>query len=166
MPPVSARRQPIQRVPLSPATLDRVNVLEVVGLRCRLTLHLSLDNRPKPKLLPVVVDSGASYSFIGLDVAEAHRIPTPPPESETEIPLKTASGTISIRVRPGRIRAWLNAASEGYPFDWPVLFRVDGPEGVPPILGLGGVVNTCRWTFDGSYSIESPYGHLTLEDIR
>jgi len=69
-------------------------------------------------------------------------------------------------VVPGRIRLWLNQDLQGYPFDWPVLFRVDSPVGVPSILGLGGVIHTCKWTFDGSYSIDSPYGFLSLDDIR
>ena len=71
-----------------------------------------------------------------------------------------------MRVRPGRIRGWWTDDLHGYPFDWPVLFRVGTPLGVPPILGLGGILKTCRWTFDGSYSPDAPYGTLTLEDIR
>ena len=69
-------------------------------------------------------------------------------------------------MRPGRIRGWWNDNQQGYPFDWPVLFRVNAPIGVPPLLGLGGIVKTCRWILDGTYALDSPYGYLILEDIR
>jgi len=71
-----------------------------------------------------------------------------------------------MRVRPGRIRAWWNEERLGYPFDWPILFRVDAPLDIPSILGLGGIVKTCRWTFDGTFTTASPYGYLALDDIR
>jgi len=38
--------------------------------------------------------------------------------------------------------------------------------GTSPLLGLGGVVKTCRWLFDGTPSPHGDYGHLLLEDIR
>ncbi len=166
MPPIRVLRQPTRRVQLRPSRTELTEVLDVVGLRCRVSLNLEISVGQPTEAVSFVVDSGASYSMIGTDFARAHRIPVPPPESEIELSLQTATGLASIRVRPGRIRAWINDDLKGYPFDWPVLFRVGGPLGVPPILGLGGVVKTCRWAFDGSDSIESPYGYLTLEDIR
>jgi hypothetical protein len=32
-----------------------------------------------------------------------------------------------------------------------------------PLLGLEGVINDLRMIFDGTYSIECPYGQLVLE---
>jgi hypothetical protein len=162
----NALRQPARRYSLEPYWLDRVDLLGVVGLRSRSTLHLERGNGRAPVPYPFAVDSGASYSLISLELAQRDHLPTPPPEAEIELPLRTAQGTNTIRVRPGRIRAWWDDQLRGYPFDWPVLFRVGAPLDLPCILGLGGVVKTCRWTFDGSYSIDSPYGYLTLEDIR
>ena len=157
MPPSTGLRQPSQKVLLqSSSTDDQTALLGVVGLRTRLALHLEASSRPKPTTLAFVVDSGASYSLISLDLAQSRRIAIPPPESETVIQLRTPSGLTSMRVRPGRIRGWWDEEHHGYPFDWPVLFRVDSPSGMPSILGLGGIVKTCRWTFDGSYSPVSP----------
>lgn len=167
MPPSTGLRQPTQKVLLqSSSTNDQTALLGVVGLRTRLTLHLEAMNRPRPTSLAFVVDSGASYSLISLDLAQSRRIAIPPPESETVILLRTPSGPTSMLVRPGRIRGWWNEEHRGYSFDWPVLFRVDSPRGMPSILGLGGVVKTCQWLFDGTYAPESPYGSLTLNDTR
>ena len=159
-------RQPSRREPLRTSSFDRTEALGIVGLRCRVILHLDSRSGRMPVPFSFVVDSGASYSLISLELAELREIPVPPPESEIEIPLRTTKGTSPTRVRPGRVRVWWDEEMNGYPFDWPVLFRVDSPFGVPSILGLGGIVKTCRWTFDGSYSPNSPYGYLTLDDIR
>jgi hypothetical protein len=166
MPSANALHQPTLRIPFVTTQLDRIDILGVIGLSSRVTLHLERGTGPKPTPYPFAVDSGASYSLMSLELAQRDRLPIPPPEAELELPLRTAQGTTPFRVRPGRIRAWWNNQLRGYPFDWPVLFRVGAPLDVPSILGLGGVVKTCRWTFEGSYSIDSPYGYLTLEDIR
>lgn len=159
-------RQPSRWEPLLPALVDRVDALGVIGLRCRVVLLLQVESgRP---LVPVsfVVDSGASYSLMSLELARLRRLPLPPPESEVEFSMRTARGSSLIRVRPGRIRAWWGEDPRGYPFDWPVLFRVDAPLDVPSILGLGGVVKTCRWDFDGRSAPDAPYGYLVLDDTR
>lgn len=162
----NALRQPNLRVKLTTAATDHVSTLGVLGLRCRLDLYLDPgDGRPTERL-PFVVDSGASYSLVSLALAEDRFLPVPPPEVETNLQLRTPSGFTVMRVRPGRVRGWWNEGRQGYPFDWPVLFRVGAPPGTPSILGLGGVVKTCRWTFDGTYAPDAPHGYLSLDDIR
>jgi hypothetical protein len=162
----SGLRQPTQRCSLIQTLLDRADALGVVGLRSRVTLHLERGGGRTPTSMLFAVDSGASYSVISLEFAQRRHLTVPPPEAEFDLPLRTAVGSAPIRVRPGRVRAWWDSQLLGYPFDWPVLFQVGAPLGSPSILGLGGVIKTCRWTFDGSYSITSPYGSLILEDIR
>jgi len=159
-------RQSPRRVALASVLPERVHSLGTIGLRCRIHLRIEIESGWEPLSIPFVIDSGASYSLISLEMARLRRLPIPPPESEIDLPLTTADGRTAIRVRPGRIRAWWSANGQGYPFDWPVLFRVDMPPGVPPILGLGGIVRTCSWHFDGSFSPEFPLGSLTLTDIR
>jgi hypothetical protein len=156
--------QPSRKVAFIPTLMNQAETLGAIGLKCRLELWLDAGKEPKP--VSFVVDSGASYSIVGLTFAQVRKIPVPPPQSEVEIPLLTAKGSGRIRVRPGRVRAWWSDTLEGYPFDWPVLFRVDTPIEVPSILGLGGVVKVCRWTFDGGYSPDAPFGNLLLEDVR
>jgi hypothetical protein len=163
---MSTLRQPPRRVSLQNPLTDRTSLLGVVGLRCRLSFFLERTPGLIASSIEFAVDFGASYSLIGLTLAQESGIQVPPPESEVELPLTTAQRGVTVRVRPGRIRGWWNEPRSGYPFDWPVLFRVDAPVGVPPILGLGGVVNTCTWTFDGRPTPESPFGLLTLEDTR
>lgn len=161
----SSLHQPILREPLQAASEDQAYSHGVVGVRSRVKMWLApAVGRPEP--VRFVVDSGASYSLISLDLAAGHGLPVPPAEAEMAVSLQMAGGPATARVRPGRIRGWWTEKCIGYPFDWPVLFRVGGPSRVPPILGLGGVIHTCRWTFDGTYSLDAPYGSLMLEDIR
>jgi hypothetical protein len=142
------------------------DAFDMVGLNCRLMLWLHIGPNLQPQQVSFVVDTGASYSSIPIHVAQKVGLALPTDEFERDIDARTMTGPTSMRVRPGRIRAWWNADLQGYPFDWPVLFRMDAPAKVPPTLGLGGVVKTCRWIFDGSYAPDAPFGHLTLEDIR
>ena len=165
MPASSDLHQPTRRDPLVSYWAERVDTLGVIGLRCRFVMHLE-----RPPLAPApflfAADSGASYSIISLELAQSRQIPVPPPETEITLPARSAFGLSPMRVRPGRFRAWWHGDRRGYPFDWPVLFQVNAPLGTPSILGLGGVINTCRWTFDGGFSHSSPYGQMILEDIR
>jgi hypothetical protein len=166
MPSASALHQPKQRIRLLPVLENRAEVFGVIGLRTQVSLHVEAVRGAVPVPLPFVIDSEASCSIISLELAASRRIPVPPPEAETDLYLRTAQGTTSVRVRPGRVRLWWDRSLQGYPFDWPVLFRVRGPVDVPSTLGLGGVVKTCRWTFDGTFSPDTPHGSLMLEDTR
>lgn len=159
-------RQASLRVRLSELPVDRADSLGVVGLRCRLSLHVERMSGGVKAVIPFVVDSGASYPMMSLALAQLHRLAIPSSESEVVLPLRTGAGIAPTRVRPGRIRAWWTADQSGYPFDWPMLFRVDAPDQVPPVLGLGGILKTCQWTFNGGYTPASPHGYLTLDDIR
>lgn len=161
----SELRQRNLRVPYI-RSMDRVDLLGMVGLRCRIHLYLAALEGMASDPIRFAVDSGASYSLIDLELARSRDLPLPPPEAEIELSLQTPTGIQPFRVRPGRIRCWWNADLVGYPFDWPVLFRVGGPLGSPSILGLGGVIPTCTWNFDGLYSPDAPYGALTLTDLR
>ncbi len=158
-------RQPRLRVEYIRSLEHRAWELGAVGLQARARLHLDLGHAA---LFPLefVVDSGAAMTIVGLEYALQRGIPVPPPHVETTLHLGTASGASPVRVRPGRIRLWWNADRTGYPFDWPVLFRPGLPLTVPPILGLGGVIATCRWTFDGQYDPDTPFGHVLFDDSR
>ena len=144
---------------------DRAIELGAVGLQARARFHLETRSGATTPL-DFVIDSGASMAFVGLQTAINAGIPVPPPHVETTLNLGTATGSQSVRVRPGRIRLWWDAERAGYPFDWPVLFRPGLPLTVPPILGLGGVIATCRWTFDGQYDPDTPFGHVLFDDSR
>ena len=153
------------RVPYLHSTAQ-VDQLGIVALRCRVFLYLKTRTGLVSDPVRFAVDSGASFTLIDLELAQSRGLPIPPPEAEVVLSLRTATGLQPFRVRPGRIRCWWNADCAGYPFDWPVLFRVGGPLGTPSILGLGGVISTCSWHFGGTYSPDAPYGALTLTDER
>jgi hypothetical protein len=166
-PIIGSVRQPLHREPLLPVLAAHAIEFGVVGLSCDLTLWVERIGR-EPVQIRFRVDSGATHTLLGLAEAQRHGIPAPPPEAERELTLRNAGNAprVPVRVRPGRLRVWWDAGLRGHAFDWPVLFRANLAPGAPPLLGLGGVVPTCRWTFDGTFSPQSPYGYLTLEDVR
>jgi len=162
-----SNRQPKRRIPLTPIQLDQAYSLGMVGIRSRMSFSVVTNVGDETTTVEFTVDSGASYSMVSLEFARTRGFADlPPPEAEIDLTIRTARGFDAIRVRPGRIRLWWNPDQSGYWFDWPVLFRVDAPPEVPPLLGLGGIIKTCRWTFDGEYSFEAAYGTLLLEDTR
>ena len=159
-------RQPSLRIGYLKRSEERALEFGAVGLQPRAQFHIDIGPGLPPVPLDFVVDSGASMTIIGLEYAANHDLPVPPPHVETTLNLLAASGAAPVRVRPGRIRLWWTADRAGYPFDWPVLFRPGLPLTVPPILGLGGVIGTCEWLFGGRYQPDTPFGALTLDDIR
>jgi hypothetical protein len=162
----TTNHQPIHREKLMPRLTERVDDLDAVGLSCRVTLWVEPQTGLACVPIPFVVDSGASYSMIDLRLAQQRGLLVPTADVECEIEPLTAEGKIVMRVRPGRIHAWWNPRFQGHRFDWPILFRVNAARRVAPVLGLGGIIKTCQWIFDGAYSPDSPYGCLILEDNR
>jgi hypothetical protein len=156
MPP---HRQPSLRVPLDEAENTGVLRAHFHGLHPLTTnLHLWVD-----------VDTGATYSQITSHEAATLGLPIPP-GPEIDCSISTAAGRVATRVRPGWMRVWWTNQRTGDPFVWPILFRMmaptPNPPAIKPVLGLGGVIPECRWTFDGTYTPEHPLGSLLLDDIR
>ncbi|MGL4552474.1 MAG: hypothetical protein ACRC33_14975 [Gemmataceae bacterium] len=165
MTPSSPLRQPPCRITLGRGPVERALDLGVIGLSCWITLWLDTEGGV---ILPVtfLVDSGASYPLMNLDEAASRGLRVPPVEAECELPLLTAHGRATSRVRPGRVRGWWHPDCAGHPFAFPMLFRVNAASTAPRLLGLGGVVRLCRWTFDGRPTAAEPYGTLALDDTR
>lgn len=162
----SSLRQPTRRVPLGHGDTGQAASFGMVGLTCRAILLVEREGLP-PLPVSFFIDTGASFTLIGLRWAAARDIPAPPDGvEEFDVPLMTAGGRGPLRVRPGRVNAWWNEGSPGYRFSWPALFVPSWPLRAPPLLGLGGVVNTCRWTVDGTYTPTAPWGSLALDDLR
>lgn len=70
----AALRQPTRRFPLLPTGLARTPDLGVVGLRCRAVLRLGAEGGRPPVPVSFVVDSGASYSMISLELAQLRHL--------------------------------------------------------------------------------------------
>jgi hypothetical protein len=159
--------QPLLRQPMSFPRLDLDEMSGIIHVECWVSLWLSAgDNDAEPVEARFKVDSGATCSSIRLHDAQRLGIPIDPTGRERTIRLRTSMGPVRARILPGQIRGWWNNSLQGYPIVWPVLFRVDAPEGVSPLLGLGSIVRQCRWRFDGISSSSEPYGFFTLEDVR
>lgn len=157
--------QPRHRIPLLPRAEERALELGGIGLSTRLPLWLDTE---VGLVVPVefIVDSGAAMSLMSIEHALDIALSVPPAEAEVNLSIATPQGRSLARVRPGRIRGWWNAECRGHPLDFPILLRADAPAGTPPLLGLGGVIRLCRWTFDGRPTPHEPYGSLTLDDTR
>ena len=52
------------------------------------------------------------------------------------------------------------------PFVAPIDFEDNQPESVRPLLGLKGVIDQIRWTFDGRFRPDEPNGFCILQDQR
>lgn len=158
MSPAPFNRQPTLRVPLL-----RVGV---VGLRCEAVLWFDLGAGRRSGPVRVRVDSGASLFLVPSWVFRWQGLPEPPDDGEVAYPTQTGAGRADVRYRPCRLQARWAEDTGTRPFDWPAYYVVDAPMTVEPVLGLGGVVTTCRWDIDGRPTPDFPHGSLTLEDTR
>lgn len=61
-------------------------------------------------------------------------------------------GTLAVRI------AKLRSA----PFTWPIIFYPNWPETTPPLLGLAGVISDLSFNFDGTPTVNSAYGTVTI----
>jgi hypothetical protein len=158
-----AGRQPNATVEIEPmlALPGLIAATRAIPRRCNLRLYFPLPGQTAPYCTKIDfrVDSGAYYSFIGIQLAKDHRLPVPE-SPEFPLTLRSAFGGTAVRVRAGRIRGYWplqGDEKQGEMFDWPILFLVDFPS-APAVLGLGGVIDGCQWEFGGS--------HFTIRDIR
>jgi hypothetical protein len=120
-----------------------------------------------PSLVPVdfIVDPGCGITSMPRLVAEEHGIPIPARTTITKISVRSSTGSNVQRVRLGKIGVRVPGLS-GRIFHWNGHF-VEPPHAPHmSLLGLDGVLDDLRLIFDGSYSIEHPYGQLILELSR
>jgi hypothetical protein len=116
--------------------------------------------RGRFKPLDFLVDTGSSVTTIAVTKAERAGIVVP--NKSLELDVQTGAGPLIQRRHPGHITVQVPGL-EGWQFVWPCHFVEY--EARPPIaaLGLAGVLNDFRLTFDGSYALDAPYGWLILE---
>lgn len=116
-----------------------------ITMRALLTLEVE-DQSGIWRKLEVVVDTGASYPTLGLDVAESLNLDVPPPSGTMR--LRTAAGLIDAPVHDGELHVRFPQLP-GQTFRLKCLFR-DQPPDVPPLLGLHNTIDLMTITFDGS----------------
>jgi hypothetical protein len=111
----------------------------------------------------VIVDSGAPVSLFGLH--DALLLGLSVPDVAVEEYYRLGHGQlVAFRMRPGSIRVRFITDLDS-PLDWPVRIHEDRPFGSPLLLGLGGVIEDCRWIFDGTPRPDAPFGVFLL-DVR
>ena len=155
-------------VPLEPIFVLVEGVWEVAGLCGSLLLNV-VGTAPSPAgeaalEVPFRADSGAAVTRMSLVQAEQLGLPIPS-ETVTRQYL-TATGPITQIVREGRIRAFVPGWARQGPYDWPCVFIEDQPEMVPPLLGLYGVIQDLRLTFDGTSTPGAFFGNLIVDALR
>ena len=89
------------------------------------------------------------------------------PEQVQDIFFTTASGTTRERVIEGRLYARI-VGLQGYLIEFPCLFFENRPRTVPPLLGLGGVLQSTsghilRLSFDGKSTPGARHGNFSVE---
>lgn len=144
------------RIPLLYAPLRQTGEMTVKA-EVRLMVR-TVSGRFEP--LDFLVDPGANLTAIS--VARARRRDLAIPARTVALSVNTAVGTVIQHVHPGRITVQIPGIDGT--FSWPCHFVEHGP-GIDPMpqLGLSGVLNDLRLTFDGTYALDARYGVFHLE---
>ncbi len=118
----------------------------------------------QPGLVPVdfIVDPGCGISTMPRLVAEENGILIPPRKTIKQISVRSSTGSSLQRVRLGKIGVRVPGFSSRI-FFWNCHFVEPPHAPYMSLLGLEGVLNDLRLIFDGTYSMENPYGQLILE---
>jgi hypothetical protein len=111
------------------------------------------------------VDPGAHFTSMGIDYAR--EIGLELPEHLQEFISSTASGQARERFIAGRLYARI-VGMESDLLEWPCFFFENRPRNVPPLLGLGGVLQSVsgqilRLSFDGTPIPGARHGTFSLE---
>lgn len=162
-------RQPALVAPLVPRLILGQLDGGLETYRCDLPLWLDIGGGRTSVAVSFRVDSGCELSMVGIDAAQDLGLPVPP-DGTREYPLGTVTATKSedVRCRLVHLRVWWTRDQVGEPFVWPVLFLTAPAHRrrQRALLGLGGVVTTCRWTVSGPGTGGSGTGGILFEDVR
>lgn len=133
-----------------------------VSIRARIDLEIERQPNLWLNVDRFLVDTGASFTILSTDWARASgfRIPL----TFSTMPLLTAGGDRNVRVRDTNLRVRFRRFPE-MPFDLAVLFSDDYPPSAPPLLGLHNLLNSWRFSFDGSTEPAALMGHMRFETL-
>jgi hypothetical protein len=110
--------------------------------------------------LSVIADSGAGLPTIPRILAEDLGIPIPDKSSLISLPTNTSAGAFEQRVRAGSITVRIPGLDGT--FTWPCHFVEPPHAPYMSLLGFGGVLNDLHIAFDGTYTLEAPYGNMVM----
>ena len=119
-------------------------------------------NEPGFATVDFIVDPGCGITSMPRILAEDRGIPIPSKDKIKIITVRTPTGNSQQRVRLGKIGVRVPGLASRI-FYWSCHFVEPPSAPYMALLGLEGVLNDLRLIFDGTYSIEYPYGVLILE---
>jgi hypothetical protein len=121
-------------------------------------------SKPGFESVDFIVDPGCGITSIPRVAAEEWGIPIPSKDKIKVINVRTSTGSNKQRVRLGKIGVRVPGLTSRM-FHWSCHFVEPPHAPYMALLGLEGVLNDLRLIFDGTYSLENPYGVLILEII-
>ena len=133
-----------------------------IRIRANVELEIRL---PSGRWFPVrncLLDTGASFTIFSTAWARAAGIPIPQPIST--MPLLTAAGNRNARVRDADLHVRFRLLRE-FPFNLAAVFSDDYSPTAPPLLGLHNLLNSWRFTFDGTPNPAAIMGHMWFETL-
>ena len=144
--------------------LQEVRIPATAATGRRAILQVQVRNRlGRWEPIDFLVDTGSSVTTIPMQLAAKHALMIP--ERSVEMPVRTIAGRIMQRRRTGLVVARLQGLHPQQ-FTWPCHFIEAPPGPANPALGLAGVLDDLRLTFDGDYQQTAPYGTLLIEPKR
>lgn len=128
----------------------------------RAAVPFQLERRPGDWMdVPeVILDTGASVCVFSAAWARGHRFTLPAVSHHLSI--LTAAGSVPARVYDLDLNARFRRIPE-WPFSLAVVFSEAHPPNVPPLIGLHNLLNSWRFTFDGSDEPGALMGHMRFE---
>lgn len=130
----------------------------------RATIPFLLERFPGDWVLvpDALVDSGASLSIFSAEWARRNGFVLPP--RPTFLPIVTATGLTRTRVYDLDLNARFPQLPE-CTFSLAVVFSEAHPPTVPPLLGLHNLLNTWKYTFDGTPEPAALMGHMRFDTL-
>jgi hypothetical protein len=133
-----------------------------VSIRARIELEIELPSGQWLTAQNCLVDTGSSFVVLSTEWAEERGIHVP--STTSTMPLITAAGSHTTRVRDADLRVRFRRLSE-YPFELAVVFSDSYPPTAPPLIGLHNLLNYWRFTFDGHHELAALMGHMRFETL-
>jgi hypothetical protein len=132
-------------------------------LRADVVLHVDREDGSMAEV-QFRVDSGCSHTVISMAEAITSGLPTTGPRRTLGLGAALSSATVEVVSRTWSFR--LSPRQSSAPFVLPVYLLLNQPANLTPLLGLAGVIEQIRWTFDGRSATDAPFGFCLLEDQR
>jgi hypothetical protein len=132
----------------------------VSGLIANVDLEL-IESKFSAAPITFRIDPGAACSAMSLKRAEHLNLLR---ETDRVVDLRSRTASVPATMQQVRIGAIIAriAKLRSTPFTWPIVFYPNWPETTPLLLGLAGVISDLSFSFNGTPTIFSAYGSVTI----